>query len=392
MGGALLAGTEALARARQRPGEIPALPQRILITAAMAAPLGRVGARLTGAGPVVIGAAAGAVCGAMGVRPQKVALGPLVGVSVGAAASRLHPNPSPAAVAAATVVAYRTLSAAVFREAQVSLLAERVAPEDVPFVVPLAAHSRYVGTGYVRELASSMGATYRAAVDDVGILASLDDLAGPDLDPGDVDAAVRQFYEHTTRFTLDIVPEWRRWVRPGYLLYRTLVARPLGQASVPMNQREALRGMHSRIDTITVPGGDGDGDADVIAVRGWIRSFADTDEPIYVGIYTTYRHDGRGYVRVGFPVPYGNFTATLVPVRREGGGLTLSSHGGGHAGHYLTYVDPDNGELTTLAVRGFGEQLDVYVDGGQLRADHAFTIFGLPFLILRYRIRPKPEP
>ena len=100
---------------------------------------------------------------------------------------------------------------------------------------------------------------------------------------------MRQFYEHTTRFTLDIVPEWRAWVRPGYLLYRTLVARPLGQANVPMNQREALRGVRSRIDTINV---DGDGPAEDDRRAGWIRSFADTDEPIYVGIYTTYRHDG----------------------------------------------------------------------------------------------------
>jgi hypothetical protein len=80
-----------------------------------------------------------------------------------------------------------------------------------------------------------------------------------------------------------------------------------------------------------------------------------------------------------------------VPRRRDDGGLTLSSHGGGHAGHYLTYIDPDNGELTTLAVHGFGEQLEVYVDEGELRAEHAFTMFGLPFLVLHYRIRPKPE-
>jgi hypothetical protein len=197
---------------------------------------------------------------------------------------------------------------------------------------------------------------------------------------------VRDFYEHTTRFALDIVPEWRTWVRPGYLLYRTLVARPLGQANVPMNQREALRGVRSRIDTIAVRG---DGDDGKVAVRGWIRSFADTDEPIYVGIYTTYRDGGRGYVSVGFPVPYGSFTATLVPRRRAGGGLTLSSHGDGHAGHYLTYVDPETEDLTALAVHGFGERLDVHVDGGELRAEHAFTVFGLPFLVLRYRIRPK---
>jgi hypothetical protein len=385
---AVVAGSEAVARTRQRPGEIPALPHRILTSAALAAPLGWVAGRLTRAGPVAVGTAAGAVVGAMGLRPPKVAMGPPVGFVVGAAA-RLRPGASSAAVAASTVLVYRTLSALLFRDAQMTLLAERVQPGDLPFVVPLAARSRYVGIDYVRDLAEAMGGTYNAGVADIGIVASLDDLAGPEFDPGDVDHRVREFYEHTTRFTLDIVPQWRTWVRPGYLLYRTLIARPLGQASVPMNQREALRGVHSRIDTITLRS---EGSAhETVAVRGWIRSFADTDEPIYVGIYTTYRNDGRGYVSVGFPVPHGSFTATLVPRRRDGGGLTLSSHGDGHAGHYLTYIDPDSAELTTLAVHGFGEQLDVHVDEGELRAEHAFTMFGLPFLVLHYRIRPKPE-
>ena len=27
----------------------------------------------------------------------------------------------------------------------------------------------------------------------------------------------------------------------------------------------------------------------------------------------------------------------------------------------------------------------------ELRAEHAFTVFGLPFLVLHYRIRPKGE-
>ncbi len=386
VGAAVLACSEAVARARQRPGEIPALPHRILTSGALAAPVGWTAGRL-GAGPVAIGTGAGAVAGALGLRPQKVALGPVVGVAVGAGLGRLRPVPSSGAVAAASVVAYRTLSAVLFRDAQVSLLAERVQPEDLPFVVPLVSRTRYVGTGYVRDLASTIGGTYTADAPDVGIVASLDELAGPHFDPSEADPRVREFYEHTTRFALDIVPEWRAWVRPGYLLYRTLVARPLGQANVPMNQREAVRGVRSRIDTIAVPD-DGDGD-EVVSVRGWIRSFADTDEPIYVGIYTTYRHDERGYVSVGFPVPYGSFTATLVPRRRAGGGLTLSSHGDGHAGHYLTYVDPPTGDLTALAVPGFGEQLDVHVDGGELRAEHAFTVFGLPFLVLRYRIRPK---
>ena len=146
---------------------------------------------------------------------------------------------------------FRASSAVLFRDPQLSLLAERVKAQDVPFVVPLASQTRYVGTDYVRSLAQVLGGTYTPDVADIGIVASLDELAGPSFDPAGVDPLVREFYEHTTRFALDIVPEWRMWVRPGYLLYRTLLARPLGQANVPMSQREAQHGVRSRIDTIT---------------------------------------------------------------------------------------------------------------------------------------------
>jgi hypothetical protein len=283
--------------------------------------------------------------------------------------------------AAAAVVGFRAASALVFRDPQLTLLAERVQPCDVPFVVPLASQTRYVGTGYVAALARLVGGVYTADVPDIGIVASLDSLAGPCFDPAGVDPLVREFYEHTTRFALDIVPQWRLWVRPGYLLYRTLVARPLGQASVPMSQREAQRGVRSRIDTIT---------GDVPMIRGWIRSAADTGDPIYVGIYTTYRRDGHGYVSVGFPLPAASFTATLAPRARPGSGLILDSRSElDQPGHYLTYIDPSSGSLTTLAVRGFAERLEVYVSGGELRAEHAFWVFGFPFLVLHYRMHRK---
>jgi hypothetical protein len=381
--GAIGLGTsEAVARTLQQEGEIPALWQRIAVSAALAAPAGWVSEKLTGAHPVTVGAVAGAVVGAMGLRPQKVALGPAVGIAVGRALRR-RSVPS-AVVAGGTVLAYRSLSALLFRDAQVSLLAERVRAVDLPFVVPRPARSRYVGTGYVRDLAAELGGRYVADAQDTGIVASLDELSGPGFDPGQVDPLVKEFYEHTTRFSLDIVPEWRLWVRPGYLLYRNVVARPLGQASIPMNQRETQRGVRSRIDTVT----DADG---AVSVRGWIRSFADDDEPIMIGIYTTYTHAERGYVSVGFPVPEGSFTATLVPRSRPDRGLTLTSRGDdGQTGHYLTYIDPVADELTTLAVHGFAEQLDVFVADGVLRAEHAFWFFGLPFLTLHYRMTRKP--
>jgi hypothetical protein len=403
-GAAGLAAVDTVARARQRPGEIPALWSRIIASGAMAAPLGWAADRVTGAGPVPVATAAGAAAGALGLRPQKVLLGPVVGAAVGLGLARLSravrrdgaaargradaPGRVPGAVAAAAAVAgFRTTSALVFRDPQLSLLAERVRPEDVPFVVPLGSQTRYVGTGYVQSLAQILGGVYTPDVEDIGIVASLDALAGPSFDPARVDPLVREFYEHTTRFALDIVPQWRLWVRPGYLLYRTLVARPLGQANVPMSQREAQRGVRSRIDTITgLPGG---------TVRGWIRSAADTGEPIYVGIYTTYRRSGYGYVSVGFPLPQASFTATLAPSARpdagNGQGLVLDSRSSlDQPGHYLTYIDPVSADLTTVAVRGFAERLDVYVADGELRAEHAFWVFGFPFLVLHYRMHRKP--
>jgi hypothetical protein len=391
-GAAGLAAADAVARARQGPNEIPALWSRILASGAVAAPLGWVADRLTrnrgGLGPVAVATAAGAAAGALGLRPQKVVLGPVAGAAIGFGLRRVQ---APGAVAAAAaVVGYRTAAAVLFRDPQLSLLAERVKPRDVPFVVPLASQTRYVGTGYVRSLAQVLGGVYSPDVADIGIVASLDELAGPSFDPAAVDPLVREFYQHTTRFALDIVPQWRLWARPGYLLYRTLLARPLGQASVPMSQREAQRGVRSRIDTIS----DVDG---TVSVRGWIRSRADTGDPIYVGIYTTYRHQGHGYVSVGFPLPQASFTATLAPSARPGAGngqgLVLDSRSElDQPGHYLTYIDAGTGELTTMAVRGFAERLDVYSDpaSGELRAEHAFWVFGFPFLVLHYRIHRKP--
>jgi len=410
-GAAGLGAVEAAARARQRPDEIPALWARIAMSGALAAPAGWLAGR-AGAGTVPVGTAAGAAAGALGLRPQKVALGPVVGAAVGLAFGTRKGGPpgwptrrtwrtrptwratggSPAAAAGAaaaaaavSVAGFRTTAAVLFRDPQVSLLASQVSASDVPFVVPLASRTRFVGTGYLADLAGVLGGEYTADVADIGIVASLDDLAGPGFDPRTADPLVREFYEHTTRFTLDIEPEWRLWVRPGYLLYRTLLAQPLGQASVPMNQREAHRGVRSRIDTVT-----GAPDAPPV-LRGWIRSYADTGEPIYVGVYTTYRHEGTGYVSVGFPLPQASFTATLEPRARPGGGLVLDSRGGtAQSGHYLTYIDPASAELTVLAVHGFAERLDVYVADGELRAEHAFAVFGIPFLVLHYRMHRKP--
>ena len=192
---------------------------------------------------------------------------------------------------------------------------------------------------------------------------------------------IREFYEHTSRFRLSITPEWRPWMKPGYELFKRVVAEPLGQAAIPSNLEEAQRGMVSTIDTI-----DLDGD-DEIDIRGWIRTFADSGKPIYVGIYTSFRAEDRGYVSVGFPIPSANFTATLLPRNVGEHDFELTSHTDlEFPGHYLSSVDSDRDALTVLKLLYFHERIYVYVADAELKTEHSFSLAGQRFLTLHYSI------
>jgi hypothetical protein len=164
-----------------------------------------------------------------------------------------------------------------------------------------------------------------------------------------------------------------------------VVAEPLGQAAIPSNIEEAQRGMVSTIDTI-----DRDDD-EVIDIRGWIRMFADSGKPIYVGIYTSFRHEDRSYVSVGFPLPSANFTATLEPRHTDEHDLLLTSRSElSFPGHYLTSVDSERDALTVLKLLSFQEEIHVYVSDRELKTDHSFYLAGHRFPTLHYEIERLP--
>ncbi|MBK5221580.1 MAG: hypothetical protein JJE52_01620 [Acidimicrobiia bacterium] len=123
-----------MARHRQRPDEIPPLWHRIATSAALAAPAGWLAGRSRHTTTARVAVATGALGGAVGLRPQKVALGSLFGAALGTALTHFAPG-VPASAAALTVAGYRAASAAVFRDEQVSLLADKAAAE-LPFIVP----------------------------------------------------------------------------------------------------------------------------------------------------------------------------------------------------------------------------------------------------------------
>jgi hypothetical protein len=383
IGAVLYAPAEAITSLTRGPAEPKPLWYRIISSALLMALFGWLLGLIYGPDePLLTAIISGAVVGVFGLRPVKVALGLLVGAALGALFQALDSGLEPALIAAAVTLTYRVIAAIVYRgRPLVRIMAEEVPASELTYVVPFEARSRYVGSDYVEQLAKVRGGTFRRNPPDVGILASLDSLAGPTFDARRVHPLIREFYEHTSRFRLSIVPEWRRWMKPGYELFKQLVARPLGQAAIPSNIEEAQRGMVSTIDTIALEGDE------EIDIRGWIRTFADSGKPIYVGIYTSFRHDDRGYVSVGFPIPSANFTATLLPCNAGEHDFVLTSRSElAFPGHYLSSVDSERDALTVLKLLYFQERIFVYVVDGELRTDHSFDLAGQRFLTLHYEI------
>jgi hypothetical protein len=75
-----------------------------------------------------------------------------------------------------------------------------------------------------------------------------------------------------------------------------------------------------------------------------------------------------------------------MPFNQDGDSFLLKSRDTGYPfpGHYLTAREDEN--LTVMKMPTFDEEIEVYVDDGQLKTDHRFYLTGLNFLTLYYTI------
>ncbi len=374
---------EAITDYRREAANLKPFAWRLLVSTFLGTVLGSLlSLLLPGINLVLAGFFIGLFTGLFGLHWQNLLLGSAIGLALGLLGSRWTDPWHPALLGALIVLSYRSLSAWLFRDREViSIAAERVPAGEIRYVVPFEAHSGYIGADYFKDLARSSDGSFRRDAPDIGIVASMADLRGPYFDPNDVDPLIQEFYEHTSRFKLAIVPQWQPLMKPVFLAYKRLVAQRIGQANLPFNQEEAQRGVVSYIDTIDYFG------PQTVEIRGWVRAFAETGEAIYVGIYTTFRYEDVGYVSVGFPLPESNFTATLLPYNLPGGSFMLRSRDTSLSfpGHYLTFIEED--ELTVLAMPAFSEEIEVYIQDEQLRTDHRFYLGNQLFLTLFYTMQ-----
>jgi hypothetical protein len=257
---------------------------------------------------------------------------------------------------------------------------------------------RHVSTDAERWLAGPTGSTDRIGDDffdsyaqraglavrnGVGLMPAFSALDGPGFDATKVDPRVRDFYENTARYEIDVESQWSPWFRPFGALVATLFSRRLEQLNVPRDSGAASHGMSSRVVHLVDPRSAGP------VVTGWVRGDRAGAETVYVGAYALALVPARvdPCVKVVFPLPNGSATVFLRPSVAADGSLVLESSGDcfGDAGFYFVVENPDGAWVRQ--VRSFRERIHVFVGpDGALRTDHLFTLFRIAFLRLQYRL------
>ncbi len=240
-----------------------------------------------------------------------------------------------------------------------------------------------IGDAPYREVAEREQLAVERTARDGGLIPDFSVLARDGFDPSRAHPLVREFYEHTTRFSLDV---WSKTYFPtniGLWLLVTTISREVNQLNFPLSPLDTARGMESEI--ILMRRADGS-----VRYTGWFRTLAAQQRVLYTGFYMTERvpHETGPCVKVVFPMPRGNATVILRAHVDATGALILDSSGRrfGEAGFYRVQARGDE-RARVWRVSTLREHFRVYVDeAGVLRCDHRVRFLGLPCLTLHYKM------
>ena len=243
-----------------------------------------------------------------------------------------------------------------------------------------------VRDGWLREWAGRAGGQVHEDVPGAGLVAHWASLDGPGFDSGALAPEVRDFYQHTSEWRMDVWTGWRAAFWPAGELVSRLFGRRVEQLAIPVRPLDVARGMDSRVSLITDATG-----AQVAAA--WLRTLRATGEYVYSGCYSHRRLPGadRDSVHVAFPLEQGNVQVFLRPEAGEDGSLWLRSTGGGFGGDGA-YVVVEDGGSTWAAAVPLREEFHVYLDPeGVLRCDHWLRLWSAEVVALHYRLEPDPS-
>lgn len=219
---------------------------------------------------------------------------------------------------------------------------------------------------------------------DGGLLPDLSVLDGPGFEAARLRPEIRDFYQHTSAWQMEVWTGWSPFFWPGGEVISRLWGRRIEQLALPMRPLEVARGM----DSLVTPIRDGQGDQ---VAAAWTRTLRGSGRPVFTGAYSARTLPGadRPSVHVAFPLESGNVQVFLRPSVVGAGDLVLESGKGrwGQDGAYVVVrLDRDHAARVPLH-----ETFHMYVDEhGVLRTDHELRLWGASAVKLHYRLERTP--
>src|SRR5262245_14959737 len=206
-------------------------------------------------------------------------------------------------------------------DAWLYLCGRRVRCAGVPWLISPTGPSDRIGEHWYGQLAASERLTI-ASSRDSGLVTCFDALAGPSFDPHAVCRQVRDFYEHTARYSIEAWSEVTILMRLFLWGLVTFASRRMQQLNFPVSSLELASGMSSEVLELTDAGGRR-------VYTGWLRRMKSSGLVLYAGLYSTAAVPGQECpcVKVSFPVPRGSSTVFLRPEAGPDGSFKLISRG-----------------------------------------------------------------
>src|SRR4029453_1257265 len=90
-----------------------------------------------------------------------------------------------------------------------------------------------VGERFFRGFAKSIDAHFEGRSREAGLMGGFEDLGSAHFEPFAVAEIIREFYEHTMRFDLDLEVEWEPLFSPFLWAYRTWLGRRMRNLNIP---------------------------------------------------------------------------------------------------------------------------------------------------------------
>lgn len=214
-----------------------------------------------------------------------------------------------------------------------------------------------------------------------GLMESMTLLDGPDFDASRLDARIRDFYEHTASWRMEVWSQWNALFAPGGELFARVWGRRVEQLALPVQPLSVSRGMSSVVRIVE----DADGTR---AGAAWLRNLRSDGSKVYSGYYRVGRPPGHDqpHVYVSFPLESGSIQVYLTPRNDPDSSFWLESRsdtfGGDGAYAVVRFGDRWFASLTPIR-----ETFHVFVDDeGVLRTDHWLRLGRWQALRLHYRL------